>query len=105
MAATSSTAFSRIGRRRWWSARRHPARTNGPPCDDTIRSDVDWLTQCLPCRFQQAFAQRRMGEDRAGDILKPCTHLDGKAERCGQLGNARAYALNAKQKVIVGPRH
>ena len=68
------------------------------PARRGARSDVDGLTQRLQCRFQHSFAQRRVGEDRAGDVLQPRAHLDGKAERRRQFGNPRADALNAEHE-------
>ena len=72
------------------------AEEEGRPLRDGIRLDVDGLTQRLQCRFQHSLAQGRVGEDRAGDVLEPRAHLDGKAKRRRQLGDPCADALNTE---------
>ena len=69
---------------------------------DGTHSDMDGVTQGPEGCFLNAFAQCRMSEGRAGDILEPSTHLKGQAERRRQFRYPRADGLNAEQKMIIG---
>ena len=86
---------------------RDPALANDalrPARRDGARSDVDGLPQRLQRRFLQPFALRRMGVDRAGDVLQPRAHLERQAERRRQFRHPCADRLDAEHQMIVGAR-
>src|SRR6516162_6884230 len=68
-------------------------------------SNVDCVSERLQCGLVKAFALGRMRMDGSGNVFEACAHLDCKAEDGRQFGNASSHALNAKQHMIVSPRH
>ncbi|AOF95280.1 hypothetical protein BSY17_3219 (plasmid) [Sphingobium sp. RAC03] len=69
------------------------------------QSDVDRMSFNFQARLVECFAQRRMGMDDTGDILRNRAHLDRRGECSGQFGNMRNHGLNPDDTPIACPRN
>ena len=67
-------------------------------------SNMQRVAERLQRRFLEAFALRRVGMDRAGDVLQPRAHLERQAEGRRQFRHALPDRLDAEHQMVVGAR-
>src|SRR5579871_2218334 len=72
---------------------------------DSWRLDVNGVSKRLQRSLVKGFALGRVRENGSAHVFEPRAHLDREAEGRRQLGDACAHALNAKQHMIIRPRH